>query len=533
MPYEFDSQFNKLDEYQRAAVTSDEKYVLLNAAVGSGKTTVLVNKVIYLHFVRKVPLDSMVVLTFTNRAAGEIINRIAEYGSELESSLKYFGTFHSVARRILSDSPNINKLGYTYDFQIIDDMESSQMLLNLIEENKLKIKYKEKIMKRLEEHKKGKMLFGSMKKQDDIEILQDIYKKEKIKRNIMDFDDIIENCIRVLDEPINPLWIIIDEFQDTDLRQLELIKKIAGPDTSIFVIGDPNQVIYSFRNGTNKIFEAFKKAYKPVQYSLPLNYRSSKTIVKAAEAFIGNEKIDGINDYGSPIVIKKHYDSFNEALHIARKIKELNENGVSLKDIAVLYRRQVQSEIISRVFDSMGVSYNLVLKKEIAFEEAENNSKNEGVNLLTLHASKGLEFSYVFIIGVNAGNIPISSKREEEEEEMRLFFVGITRAKKYLEISYAAKPEINGVSGFASPYISMLPSNLVYKDDKVSSNSLNELMKKIKEERDLKEECAKRVMHQKYGIGTVVYEDDNKIKVNFDAYGEKEFIKAFCKLKPL
>ena len=531
MPCEFDFQFNKLNSYQKAAVTSDEKYAVLNAMVGSGKTTVLVNKVIYLHFVKKVPLESMIVLTFTNRAADEIANRIKGYGSDLENNMKYFGTFHSVARKILSVSPNISTLGYTKDFQIIDDTESSQMLINLIDEKKLKIKYKEKIIKRVEEFKKGKKLYGSMKKQDDIEKLLDSYKNEKIRKNIMDFDDIIENCTKVIEEPINPKWIIVDEFQDTDMMQLELIKKIAGCDTSIFVIGDPNQIIYSFRNGTNKIFEAFKKAYNPVKYDLPLNYRSSRTIVEAAKAFIGNGKIDGINDYESPIIIKKHYDSFNEALHIARKIKKLNENGICLKDIAVLYRRQIQSEIITRVFDSVGVLYNTVLKKEA--QDEDSSLKDDGVNLLTLHASKGLEFSYVFITGVNAGNIPISPKREEEEEEARLFFVGITRAKKFLEISYVAKPELNGVSGFASPYISMLPSNLVYKDDKISSNSLNELVKKVKEERALKEQCVKRVMHIKYGIGSVLYEDDNKIKVNFDDYGEKEFIKAFCKLKTL
>ena len=533
MPCEFDFQFNKLNSYQKAAVVSDEKYAILNAMVGSGKTTVLVNKVIYLHFIKKVPLESMIVLTFTNRAADEIANRIKEYGDDLENGMKFFGTFHSVARKILSESFNLSTLGYTPDFQIIDDTESYQMLTNLIDEKKLKIKYKEKTIKRIEECKKGKKLYGSMKKLDDIEKLLDIYKNEKVRKNIMDFDDIIENCTKVIKEPINPKWIIVDEFQDTDLMQLELIKKIAGCDTSIFVIGDPNQIIYSFRNGTNKIFEAFKKAYNPVQYDLPLNYRSSMTIVKAAEAFIGNEKIDGINEYGSPIIIKKHYDSFNEALHIARKIKKLNEDGVCLNDIAVLYRRQVQSEIITRVFDSVGVLYSTVLKKEEQNEDNESSLKNDGVNLLTLHASKGLEFSYVFITGVNAGNIPISPKREEEEEEARLFFVGITRAKKFLEISYVAKPELNGVSGFASPYISMLPSNLVYKDDKISSNSLNELVKKIKEERALKEQCVKRVMHEKYGTGSVLYEDDNKIKVNFDDYGEKEFIKAFCKLKTL
>lgn len=524
-------EFEKLNSYQREAVTSLERYALLNAVVGSGKTTVLAHKVLYLNLVKGVPLDRMVVLTFTNKAAKEIKDRILSFGDELKEGLKYFGTFHSVARTILSESPMLEFLGYDDNFSVIDNEEAGDILTDLIEDNKLKIKYRAKLLKRIEEFKKGKHLYGVMKKDDDIGELVKLYNEEKLKQNLMDFDDLIDNCIRVLEEPLGVDWVIVDEFQDTDIRQLELIKKIAGKSTSIFAIGDPNQIIYSWRTGTTNIFQEFKKNFNPREISLPLNYRSSSTIIGAARAFLGGGELKGTKEGGSPIIIKRHHDSFNEALHLSRKIRELNESGVELKDIGVLYRRQAQSEVIAEVFEKEGVPFRIVYKKSLPGLEEDEASK--GVNLLTLHASKGLEFSHVFITGLNMGNMPLTIKRGEEEEEARLFFVGITRARNYLELSYLTKPSIQGMTPYPSPYISMLPPSTILKEDEGAQTNLKELMTALREEKEkkLKESQTKKARHPKYGEGIVIYEDDNIIRVDFEGYGEKEFSKLFCPLE--
>lgn len=527
-------EFQKLNEYQKQAVVSRDKYALLNAVVGSGKTTVLVHKVLYLHLIYNVPIEDMMVLTFTNKAAGEIKDRVSVFGRELQNSMKYFGTFHSVARTILMDSKKLEGMGYTKDFTVIDNIEAGDMLLKILNRDNLKIKYKARLMKRLDEFKKGKTLYGVMKNEDDIETLYKLYNEEKLKNNLMDFDDLIENCIKVLDVPLNPSWIIIDEFQDTDIRQFELIKRIAGRNTHIFAIGDPNQIIYSFRTGTNKIFDEYKKTFSPREFALPLNYRSSRTIIEAARVFLGGGHIEGVKEYGNPILIKRHHDAFNEALHISRRIIEFNNDGISYKDIAVLYRRTAQSEVLTDVFEREGIPYRVVFKKEIAFENLdEENCDNDRVNLLTLHASKGLEFSHVFIIGANMGNMPITSKRGEEEEEARLFFVGITRAKNYLEISYLTKPNMQGAAPYPSPYISMIPSGLIIKEDDGSGITLKELVRELREEREKKksEDKTKRAVHPKYGEGVVVYEDENIVKVEFNGYGQKEFSKLFCPLE--
>ena len=163
---------------------------------------------------------------------------------------------------------------------------------------------------------------------------------------------------------------------------------------------------------------------------------------------------------------------------------------------------------------------------------------------MTLDASKGLEFSYVFIVGVNPGLIPLhSGNMEEEEEEQRLFFVVITRAKDYLELPYYTNPEYPRELPRESIYIHMIPTNLV-QDDSVKSEEVNlqELKKQIQlaKEEGNKEEASvaaenqtsiKQVSHKKYGIGKVLKEDDMMIEVEFENYGVKEFMKAFSELE--
>lgn len=524
-------EFEKLNEYQKRAVTSKDKYVVLNAVVGSGKTTVLTHKVLYEHFINGTSLDDMVVLTFTNKAADEIKIRVAAFDERLNENIKYFGTFHSISRRMLLEK-NLLNLGYNKDFGIIDHDEAYEILNDIIIREKLDIKYKSKLIKRVEEFKRGKTLYGIMKYSDDIEELFNIYKEEKRKRNIMDFDDLILNAIELLEEPINPKWIIVDEFQDTDERQLKLIRKIAGSNTNIFVIGDPNQVIYSFRTGCKDIFNEFKSIYAAKELTLPFNYRSTRTIIEAAKSILNREGISGVKEYGSPIIIRKHLDSFNEAIHIARRVKALNDKGVSFNNIGVLYRRQAQFDVISEVFEKNNIPFNITFKKDLPFED-EEDGKKQGVNLLTMHASKGLEFTHVFIIGANAGNIPITSKIGEEEEEARLFFVAVTRAKKYLEISYVTKPGLPGVSGYASPYLLMIPNELTKREDDFGHSTLTKLMDMLREERVKKteDENIKTAEHEKYGLGRVIFEDEDIIKVEFDDYGEKEFSKMFCPIK--
>ena len=228
------------------------------------------------------------------------------------------------------------------------------------------------------------------------------------------------------------------------------------------------------------------------------------------------------------------------------------------------YQKEQQKNVVEGFseFLNMASLYGTnILKKEI-------HNENDTVKLMTLHASKGLEFSHVFITGVNYGLIPLQTKSfEEEEEEQRLFFVGITRAKEHLELSYYTSPGQYRAAPGPSRYLRMIPGNLIEgqeKERESSATHLQDLKRQILAERaehiELQEAGKisgginpsantgtknisvgneavttqkRRVRHPKYGTGSVVREDDMMITVDFDDYGEKELMKMFGGLEEL
>lgn len=678
-----------LNEYQKAAVMDHSRVLLVNAQVGSGKTTVLISKILYLHFVKSIPLESMVVLAFTNKAAEEIKCRIKEKNQNItDEEMRFFGTFHGVCRVLLASVLPVEELGYTREFSILGADEMYEVYERVINENNLSVKYRNKLKRRIEKYKNGKLLYGNMKHDDDISDFLKLLKEEKKRCNVMEFDDLIENALILLKRyPINPAWVIVDEFQDCDSKQLDLIDSLVEKETRIFAVGDPNQVIYTWRGSQKDIFNDFRRRYSAVELTLPINYRSTATILNAARAFLEpGQSISGIRQVGKPIIVKKHYNTFNEALYISEKIERLVQNGLKYSDIAVLYRKQKQSEVFEDVLQKNKIPYTVSVKKtlkdipvlywlirllkasvnpsdrdsiffvlgdrryglgmnrkhireeiqhlksggsvkpellvrmrdfkawcdvqgdnadsgaifdyfdmgcylmptSITYSEdyekvrlclddileyvrktkkdlfqgikdylhnsalygnqvfnEEEKKDNDSVKLMTLHASKGLEFRYVFISGANLGLIPIHARnREDEEEEKRLFFVGITRAKDFLEISYHTNPDEYGVYGVPSPYLRLIPQEIIESDDFGSrAASLAELRKNIKENIEdkqkseiqsepLKQEMKTiKVYHEKYGEGVIVSEDEANVTVDFNVYGEKVFLKAFCPLK--
>ncbi|MFT8349822.1 ATP-dependent helicase [Clostridium saccharoperbutylacetonicum] len=621
----YEKDLERLNEYQREAVLDESDACVVNANVGSGKTTVLISKIIYLHYAKNISYKDMIVLTFTNKAANEIRERLIVFDSTIKpEELEGFGTFHSVALNLLKNKFLIEEMGYTKDFLVIEPEEELDIALQIIQEEKLKIKYKNRLKKRLD---KALAIEEEEEKispyDDDIFKLANLLKEEKIKQNKMSFLDILKNVTTLLeDNKISSKWIIIDEVQDSDKIQLDFIDKLKSENTKLFAVGDPNQVIYTWRGSFLNVVYTLKHKYNAKELSLPINYRSNSFILSAARYFqqSGNELI-GAREAGNKIKVKKQYNSFNEACYLADKIKEIHKSGVSYKEIAVFYRLQEQSQTFEDVFFKNDIPYEVSLKKTIrdisvlnwviklfrfcvnnndftsgvyvlsnkeygermtektakiivkeqntirsellfkmhefintcsepkdseqlynyfefdkyikptsstytedkdsiytlmniiieyvkekhmsfisGLKEFINSSALYGVNILkkdinneadsvklmTLHASKGLEFSYVFITGVNYGLIPLQTRDFEEEEEMRLFFVGITRAKDNLELSYYTNPDYKKVVPGESRYIRMIPEKLIENDEvKNESVNLQELKKQIIEARNI------------------------------------------------
>lgn len=712
----YTQQLQRLNEYQKAAVFDESSACLVNANVGSGKTTVLITKVMYLHYEKQIPYEQMVVLTFTNKAADEIKERLYALEPEItEEQLWGFGTFHSVCLTMLKKMLPVEKLGYTKEFMVLDPDEELEMAEQLILTYQLKIKYKNRLKKRLEQK--------NSKYQDDIEKLKALLKEEKRRQDKMTFDELLENAcnlVKMSEQKMDDIsWIIVDEVQDSDEKQLELIDCLKKTQTCFFAVGDPNQVIYSWRGSAFHIFYQLKTKYQATELTLPVNYRSSSEILAVARCFMQQGgTLQGGRESGDKIQIRNMYDPFQEADYLAGRIRELHATGLPYREMAIFYRLQNQSEIFEHVFEKEGIPFEVSLKKTVkdipvldwlirvlrfsvnpkdknsgivaladkryglgmSVKEAEKatdlltentkeakqemNSKlcksdirkqmlgfsqayfnaqsttaedlwnyfslenhlhpttasyvedricvmdflermttyqkeqqknvvegfseflnmaslygtnilkkeihneNDTVKLMTLHASKGLEFSHVFITGVNYGLIPLQTKSfEEEEEEQRLFFVGITRAKEHLELSYYTSPGQYRAAPGPSRYLRMIPGNLIEgqeKDRESSATHLQDLKRQILAERaehiELQEAGKisggknpsantgtknisvgneavttqkRRVRHPKYGTGSVVREDDMMITVDFDDYGEKELMKMFGGLEEL
>ena len=714
----YTQQLQRLNEYQKAAVFDESSACFVNANVGSGKTTVLITKVMYLHYEKQIPYEQMVVLTFTNKAADEIKERLYALEPEItEEQLWGFGTFHSVCLTMLKKMLSVEKLGYTKEFMVMDPDEELEMAEQLILTYQLKIKYKNRLKKRLEQK--------SSKYQDDIEKLKALLKEEKRRQDKMTFDELLENAcnlVKMSEQKMDDIsWIIVDEVQDSDEKQLELIDCLKKPQTCFFAVGDPNQVIYSWRGSAFHIFYQLKTKYQATELTLPVNYRSSSEILAVARCFMQQGgTLQGGRESGDKIQIRNMYDPFQEADYLAGRIRELHASGLPYREIAIFYRLQNQSEIFEHVFEKEGIPFEGSLKKTVkdipvldwlikvlrfsvnpkdkssgiavladkkygdgmSVKEAEKtinilsetrktqieilksenaksgsdicekmlefskvyaskqvalpedlwnyfslenhlhpttasyvedrtcvmdflermttyqkeqqknvvegfseflnmaslygtnilkreiHNENDTVKLMTLHASKGLEFSHVFITGVNYGLIPLQTKSfEEEEEEQRLFFVGITRAKEHLELSYYTSPGQYRAAPGPSRYLRMIPGNLIEgqeKDRESSATHLQDLKRQILAERaehiELQEAGKisggknpsantgtknisvgneavttqkRRVRHPKYGTGSVVREDDMMITVDFDDYGEKELMKMFGGLEEL
>lgn len=565
-----------LNPYQKGAVLDESPACLVNANVGSGKTTVLIEKVRYLHEKKGMPYEKMAVLTFTNKAADEIAERLSRKEEGLtEKELWGFGTFHSVAlrilRRFLPEKEGDGAGKWNREFTVITPEEEMEMVLAIAKEGGYKIKYQNRLKKRMEEdyatYRRGRT---QGKYKDDLLKIFPLLDKEKRQENKMSFADLLKEGTRVSkekEEELDLKWIIVDEVQDSDEKQLEFLEALKGEQTRFFAVGDPNQAIYSWRGTGPNMFFLIKHKFGAKELSLPVNYRSSEVILEAANRFRQFDgKIEGSAGRGEKILVRNHYDPFIEAEYLTERIRELHAQGLAYREIAVFYRVQKQAEILEKVFERAGLPYVLPAKRQededpvpekphmiwesssVTAGEPEEKKAEDTVYLMTLHASKGLEFDYVFIIGMNQGLIPLRCKSmEQEEEERRLFFVGLTRARKNLELSYYTNPTIPGAFETPSNYLRMLPEELFDWEEKPGSESRKANLQKMrKETRELirekkgKEEAQKEEQgkkrkgrHPKYGEGEIVSEDEMMIELEFPGYGKKQFLKAFGEVEVL
>ena len=565
-------RINQLNPKQREAIEKIDGPSIILAGAGSGKTRVLVSKVINLIENYHVSPSSIIMITFTNKAAAEMKSRIGMY------HLGFIGTFHSFCVRILRIEGQ--KIGLKSNFLIYDDNDQTSLIKSVIKKLNIGKKYTPAyFLNRISGAKN--MLISPLRYFElfsdtiskDIAIVYNEYQQELKKNSALDFDDLIMTTISLLNKNRVVLskyqekyqYILVDEFQDTNYAQYVLTKLLGLKYQNVTIVGDFSQSIYSWRGAEIKNLEKFEHDFSKVKtFYLEENYRSTQTILDFAYQIISKNSTHPILNLftkkkgGEEISFFEAENEEEEAIYLATIINNLKDIYKN-EEIAILYRTNAQSRVIEEAFLHYGIPYVLIggtrfyERKEIKdvlsylrllvnptdkvsveriiklgkrrwedfkkfyeqnkesaesietneliekiflgtkylelydgkdeedfsrlenikelrsvalsfpsltqfleqvalveseyFEGEKKGQNQDAVRLMTLHQAKGLEFPVVFITGVEEGILPHGRSVDDEnslEEERRLFYVGVTRAKNKLYITYAKRRFIFG-----------------------------------------------------------------------------------------
>lgn len=436
-----------MTEKQFAAVRSDARHLRILAGAGTGKTRVLTHRIAYqINAVRIEPEHSL-CLAFTNKAATEIKNRMTPMG---EASSVETGTFHSIAYRQVK--ARWKDLGIRDEPDLISNQGSylSRILpknFNYAERNFILAEINWATARRIsvDDYISEAENAGRVDVVPFVSVAEYFRKYIELKRkeNFIDYDDIIQLAIRFLAEDANYAearhWkfkdLFVDEFQDVNPLQFALLQAWLGSSSSLTVVGDPCQAIYSWNGADARFLNDFEK-YFPNSQTVILkdNFRSSPEILALSSSILPMmERLDPKMQSGRLPTIRAELDEYEEARSVARLVKQLAIGDIDLGDQAVLVRTHAQISPIIEVFKEQEIKFM------VASDSEPGAGRDDGVQILTLHAAKGLEWRIVHLCGVEEGFHPIAHANTELalEEERRLFFVGLTRAEEQLHISWA------------------------------------------------------------------------------------------------
>lgn len=381
-----ETYLNELNEAQRAAVEAIDGPVMIVAGAGSGKTRVLTYRIA--HLIHKgIDPFNILALTFTNKAAREMKERIGKIVSYSEARNLWMGTFHSVFARILRNEAE--RLGYPTNFTIYDTDDSKSLIRTILKEQGLdeKVYKTNMVLGRISAAKNNLIgaqayLQNATAQEEDrmsgkpkIGIVYDQYQKRCFKSGAMDFDDLLFNTnILLRDYPdiLNKYqdkfrYIMVDEYQDTNFSQYVIVKQLAAKFQNICVVGDDAQSIYAFRGASIQNILSFERDYPEMKtYKLEQNYRSTKNIVNAANAIIKNNRdqleknVWTSNDEGELIQLMKANTDNEEGQIVARTIFETKMNKQARnRDFAILYRTNAQSRSMEEALRKMNIPYRI------------------------------------------------------------------------------------------------------------------------------------------------------------------------------
>ena len=370
--------YSSLNDKQKEAVIDESKHLRIIAGAGSGKTRVLTMRIAYLIEQKHINPKNVLAITFTNKAANEMKNRISEMLGEAGDGA-FISTIHSLCVRILKEE--IGVFGYPKNFTIVDADDQKTILKEAYKEfniDKKDLSYGSALdyianckYEELSYEKAMDQAYGEKKLVDKANVYK--YYDERLKSlYALDFDDLILFTVRLfkLHKDILKKWsskfiyIHVDEFQDIDKTQYELIKLLSSTHNNVYVVGDPDQTIYTWRGADVNIIVNFDKDFKNTKtIILNQNYRSTNNILEGANSLIKYNKsrvpkdLFSENGDGDKIVHKTLPDETSEAYYVVSCIQSLLKQGYEYNDIAILYRSNYLSREVEKVFIENRIPY--------------------------------------------------------------------------------------------------------------------------------------------------------------------------------
>ena len=471
-----------MNDKQLKAILKTDGAVMVIAGAGSGKTRVLTNRIAYLIAEKNILESNILAITFTNKAAKEMKERIYSLVGETSKYI-WINTFHSMCVRILRQ--HIELLGYNKNFTILDTSEQKTIIKNIVKNlNLSEDSYQPANVLKIISNSKNNMItvkqlreqsrFGFMKNVAEIYAHYQSYLK---KNSVLDFDDLMLKTITLFTKHPEVLaiyqnkfeYIHVDEYQDTNVIQYKLIKMLSEIHKNVCVVGDDDQSIYSWRGACSDNIINFEKDYDNVELIfLDQNYRSNSTILDAANAVIKNntdrkeKALWSENKGGGKISVYAASNDKDETDDIANKISELKKEGIAYKDIAILYRANYLSRHMENSCLAFGIPYKLIGSLKFL----QRQEVRDLLAYLNVVVNRADEFSLRRIINVPKRGIGASSM-DKIDNYASQYGITLFEALKNIEDIGVSKKIVTNI---------YLLTNLIEKYSEIDKYSIDELI---------------------------------------------------------
>lgn len=508
------SVLDKLNDRQKEAVLATEGPVLVLAGAGSGKTTVLVNRIAYMISEKHINPWNILAITFTNKAANEMKERAERLLGDTVKNM-WVGTFHSVCVRILRTC--IDLIGYNRDFVIYDTADTRTLMKECLRELNIDEKsFPPRNVLSIISNAKNDLMdaptFENVYKSDyRMSIISKIYFRYQTKlrkNNAVDFDDIILNTVKILSENPDVLmkyqeqfrYILVDEYQDTNNSQYLLINLLSQKYRNLCVVGDDDQSIYKFRGANIKNILNFEEDFPNTKkITLDQNYRSTQNILDTANSVISNNNgrlgkdLWTAQEDGDKVFVYTGTNEYDEARYIAGEIKKyFDENGV-FSDCAVLYRTNAQSRVVEEMLMRENIPYKVL-------------------SGLRFYDRKEIKDIIAYLRVLHNPNDDISLARIINEPKRK---IGNTTLEKARDIAQKNDISLYDVVSNADSY----PEFKTAIKKLMDFSAIIESLVKIKDVVPL-EELAARVMNDTGYMPALILEDTTESKTRIENLGE-------------